>query len=95
MSSFNCETCGAMCTDTRQGYITGCEHYPVNPAELRRWMIVCLKTSPIGTMKRVAESNGLSSRVQQAIMIAESRIADAYVAVIEEVGIQTATGHAQ
>lgn len=28
MSNFSCEKCGATCSDTKQGYITGCEHYP-------------------------------------------------------------------
>lgn len=37
MSSFNCEHCHAMCTDTEFGYVTGCEHYPVNPKHLRQW----------------------------------------------------------
>ena len=30
MSNFNCEHCGAMCTDTNSGYINGCEHYPID-----------------------------------------------------------------
>ncbi len=37
MSSFNCEHCHAQCTDTEVGYITGCEHYPVNPKHLKKW----------------------------------------------------------
>ena len=28
MSNFNCEYCGAICSDSDYGYITGCEHYP-------------------------------------------------------------------
>jgi len=28
MSNFQCETCGTICYDTPNGYITGCEHYP-------------------------------------------------------------------
>ena len=28
MSSFNCEFCGALCSDSPIGYLTGCEHYP-------------------------------------------------------------------
>lgn len=27
MSSFNCEHCGAVCSDTDKGYVSGCEHY--------------------------------------------------------------------
>ncbi|MFA5753366.1 MAG: hypothetical protein WC910_09880 [Bacteroidales bacterium] len=30
MSSFYCEHCGALCSDTPRGYVTGCEHYPVD-----------------------------------------------------------------
>jgi len=29
MSNFCCEKCGAVCIDTEAGYVTGCEHYPV------------------------------------------------------------------
>lgn len=29
MSSFKCDKCGADCIDSPNGYITGCEHYPV------------------------------------------------------------------
>jgi len=29
MSGFNCEHCGVECIDTSHGYITGCEHYPI------------------------------------------------------------------
>ncbi len=28
-SSFMCDKCGKVINDTPQGYITGCEHYPV------------------------------------------------------------------
>jgi len=28
MSSFACDKCGEICSDTGGGYITGCEHYP-------------------------------------------------------------------
>ena len=35
MSSFICEKCGKPILDTPHGYITGCEHYPVE------WEIVC------------------------------------------------------
>ena len=43
MSSFNCEHCHAMCTDTECGYVTGCEHYPVNPKHLRQWYLLRLE----------------------------------------------------
>ena len=37
MSSFHCEKCGAVITDTSDGYITGCEHHPlITRAERRR-----------------------------------------------------------
>ncbi|MFK5951028.1 MAG: hypothetical protein QM500_19925 [Methylococcales bacterium] len=29
MSSFNCNECGQRCVDTDDGYITGCEHHPI------------------------------------------------------------------
>lgn len=37
MSTFNCKHCHAECIDTEVGYITGCEHYPVNREHLKRW----------------------------------------------------------
>jgi len=43
MSSFNCETCHALCCDTECGYVTGCEHYPVNQKHLRQWYRVSLR----------------------------------------------------
>ena len=30
MSSFYCEKCNALCSDTPTGYVTGCEHHPPN-----------------------------------------------------------------
>lgn len=30
MSTFECPECGALCVDTPTGYITGCNHYPVD-----------------------------------------------------------------
>lgn len=30
MSNFICEKCGAICSDTPKGYITGCKHYPAD-----------------------------------------------------------------
>ena len=30
MSSFYCEKCGALCSDSEIGYTTGCEHYPAD-----------------------------------------------------------------
>ena len=33
MSHFQCEHCGATITDTAHGFITGCEHYPIETRE--------------------------------------------------------------
>lgn len=30
VSNFSCEKCGAICSDSPKGYVTGCEHYPVD-----------------------------------------------------------------
>ena len=30
MSNFKCPECGAVCIDSPNGYVTGCEHYPVD-----------------------------------------------------------------
>jgi hypothetical protein len=30
MSNFQCDLCGEICCDMPQGYIAGCEHYPVD-----------------------------------------------------------------
>lgn len=29
MSNFNCEQCGTAIIDSPAGYVTGCEHYPI------------------------------------------------------------------
>ena len=33
MSSFYCEQCGTLIVDTEHGYITKCEHYPIEIEE--------------------------------------------------------------
>ena len=42
MSNFKCEHCGAICYDTPDGYITGCEHYPIEkpvPKPKISWLV--------------------------------------------------------
>lgn len=39
MSNFICEHCGTECLDTQEGYVTGCEHYPVDAEHARRFFI--------------------------------------------------------
>lgn len=34
MSNFKCDKCGAPCSDTPEGYVTGCEHYPPDARQL-------------------------------------------------------------
>ena len=36
MSSFYCEKCNALIQDTPRGYITECEHYPLDLKKSRR-----------------------------------------------------------
>lgn len=38
MSSFFCEHCGVVCSDTPRGYVTVCEHYPADSDSGRRMM---------------------------------------------------------
>lgn len=33
MSSFLCEHCGEIISDTPNGYVTGCPHYPIEKKE--------------------------------------------------------------
>lgn len=35
MSSFNCEHCGTAIIDTPRGYITSCEHYPLEVVDVK------------------------------------------------------------
>jgi hypothetical protein len=35
MSNFACQHCGAICSDTPRGYVTGCVHYPPDIKPLR------------------------------------------------------------
>lgn len=34
MSNFSCECCGKVIIDSPSGYITGCEHHPIEPRRL-------------------------------------------------------------
>ena len=34
MSNFYCEKCGALIADSPTGYVSGCEHYPLNHTKL-------------------------------------------------------------
>ena len=36
MSNFSCEKCGTNCYDTPYGYVTGCEHYPIEKKTRKR-----------------------------------------------------------
>lgn len=36
MSNFSCEHCGAVVSDTAAGYVTGCEHYPIEKRGLAK-----------------------------------------------------------
>ena len=40
MSSFYCDKCGALCSDTERGYVSGCKHYPadISAVEYQRRM---------------------------------------------------------
>jgi hypothetical protein len=60
MSSFECEFCHAMCTDTECGYVTGCEHYPVDPKEVNKYLLrqLCLLDNSLPFLARVAAENG-------------------------------------
>jgi hypothetical protein len=60
MSSFNCKHCHAMCTDTDNGYVTGCEHYPVNPRVVHHYLLkqLCLLDNSLPFLARVASENG-------------------------------------
>lgn len=60
MSSFNCEKCGAMLTDSEFGYVTGCEHYPVKQQEVYRYLLkqLCLLDNSLPFLARVADESG-------------------------------------
>ena len=53
MSNFNCPKCGAQCTDTEHGYITGCEHYPADLPFSKNAML----RKPIDETKHKASSD--------------------------------------
>ena len=38
MSSFSCAKCQAVCTDTDFGYVTGCDHHPVDAGARDRYL---------------------------------------------------------
>lgn len=66
MSSFQCEKCGAVCTDSPKGYTTGCEHYPASAmgkrlsddpgiAEMKRMEYLMSKAPCLARLKELAD----------------------------------------
>ena len=43
MSNFICEKCGVSILDSDMGYITGCEHYPVEVSKSTKKRVAVLK----------------------------------------------------
>jgi len=60
MSSFNCEKCGAMLTDSEYGYVTGCEHHPTDMKDVRKYLLkqLCLLDNSLPFLARVASESG-------------------------------------
>jgi hypothetical protein len=60
MSSFNCEKCGAMLTDTEFGYVTGCDHCPVRQKDVNKYLLkqLCLLDNSLPFLARVASESG-------------------------------------
>lgn len=96
MSSFNCEQCHAMCTDTECGYVTGCEHYPVNPKHLNQWYRKCLSEAfrTLQFMHEVAMEN--KDGYAEPFSKCKFAVLDAFNKTTPTLAdSQTATGHAQ
>jgi hypothetical protein len=49
-----------MLTDTEFGYVSGCEHHPVNPKVVERYLLkqLCLLDNAVPFLARVASENG-------------------------------------
>ena len=62
MSSFYCEKCNALCSDTRNGYVTGCEHHPPN-ADSRSEVVIAMQPVRLQRKRtkgfRLVSPNGL------------------------------------
>jgi hypothetical protein len=54
MSSFLCEKCGATISDTPHGYVTGCDHYPL---EQRKRVSTC-PLNEISSLELVVDAAG-------------------------------------
>ncbi len=50
MSSFDCPQCGARLVDTPYGYVTGCDHYPVETD--RDYALDCLARDLVARPKQ-------------------------------------------
>lgn len=102
MSSFNCETCHAMCTDTECGYVTGCEHYPVEEKPLRVWIMRKMNESlaQLGYIERVAITNRMPPNMFDALEKARKAIREVHEVAFRfqmptSTDSQTAKVHAQ
>lgn len=66
MSSFYCEHCGTAIEDTPRGYVTGCEHYPlekIDPApEAKR--AAAMHAAVFGPQRRPASLRQLQAQVR-------------------------------
>lgn len=60
MSSFRCETCGTICNDTHAGYVTGCEHFPVESQAVEKYLLWCFREldNSLPFLARIAAENG-------------------------------------
>ena len=100
MSSFNCEMCHAMCTDTECGYVTGCEHYPVKPKEVNRYLLrqLCLLDNSLPFLASVASENGHFTAVPLKRWSEDLKTTIGIMLggkAAQVADIQTATAHAQ
>lgn len=60
MSNFNCEICGAACTDSPGGYVSGCEHWP-HDKPARQHISARLDSDLIAAIKERAEAEHRST----------------------------------
>jgi len=73
MSSFICERCGAEIWDSPFGYLTGCPHYPLEPAVAKRRSAAPDTGQRESLIKRIEEIDQAKRKIRLDIQAASNR----------------------
>ena len=87
MSNFQCEKCGTVCYDTPSGYVTGCEHYPVDiESDIKVvWEGQFVKVALVDTTTECTVKNNVYSLTE--MMDLQQELVEAFQVTAKELGI--------